>query len=73
MAIMAVKNPSTLKIKFNHGSDNNGKAIIRSKSFSNVKADASDDNLYAVTKALVALQDHDLYDVLKIDNTALSE
>lgn len=73
MAIMAVKNPSTLKIKFNHGSDTNGKAIIRSKSFANVKPDASDDNLYAVAKALVDLQDHDLYDVLKIDNTALSE
>lgn len=73
MAVISVKNPSTLKIKLNHGSDHNGKAIIKSKSYSSIKPDATIEDLYEVAKSIVSLQDHDLYDVVKIDNESLSE
>lgn len=73
MAIVTVKEPSSLKIRFNHGSDTNGKLVIRSKTFPNVKPDATSDALYAVAKSIASLQDHDIYEVIKLDNTSLSE
>lgn len=73
MAVIAVKEPSTLKMKFNQGNDDNGKAIIRSKSFANLKHDASNDAVHAVAKSLAGLQEYDLFEVAKVDNTTLSE
>lgn len=72
MAIV-IKNPSSLKIKFDHGLDENSKSIIRSKTFSGVKHDALVDDLYTVAEAIASLQEHDLSDVLKLDNSSLSK
>lgn len=73
MAVMEVREPSSLKIKFNYGSDTNGKAIIKSKTYSYVKADALAEDLFAVAKSLSGLCQHDLYDIARIDVTTLSE
>lgn len=73
MAIVSLKEPSSLKIKFNHGADTHGKAIIKTKSYPNVKPVASNDSLYAVAKALSNLQEHDLFDISRVDNTTLAE
>ncbi|RDY27420.1 DUF1659 domain-containing protein [Romboutsia weinsteinii] len=73
MAVISLKEPSSLKLKFNHGADTNGKAVIKTKSFANVKPTATNDDLYAVATSLSSLQEHDLYEVSKVDNTTLAE
>lgn len=72
MAILSVKNLSSIKLKLNYGVDLNGKAVVKSKTFPNVKADATDDSIFEVANALVKLQEHSLVYVIRVDNTSLS-
>ena len=67
-----LQNSSSLKLQFDKGMGTNGKAIIGSKTFHNLKVDAISDDILAVANALSALQKHDLYDVLKLDSTSIS-
>ena len=72
MAVVEMKNASTLKIKLNLGLVD-GKAKVSTKSFSYLKHDANIGDVYEVGQALVGLQKHDLVEILKIDNAILSE
>ena len=72
MAVSETKNPSALKIKFDCGLDNDGKTIVKSRTFSNVAAAATSQNILDVANALVGLQIHDVLEVLKQDNTILN-
>ena len=47
-----IKNGSSLKLQFNSGLGTNGKVIIKSKTFSNLKEDASADDVLAVATAI---------------------
>lgn len=71
MAVVEFKNPSSLKIILDLGLVD-GKAKTRSKSFSNLKHDAVLQDVYDVGVALMALQKHDVVDIIKVDNTTLS-
>lgn len=74
MSVKELKNPSSLKLKFDCGlDDSTGKTKVKSKTFSNIKHDASADNVYQVGEAIASLQNHDLLEVIKLDNTTLSE
>ena len=74
MAVVESKNPSSLKIRFDCGLDEiTGKSKVKSRSYSNVKASATGDDVYAVGAAIASLQEYDLLEVAKIDNTTLSE
>lgn len=55
-------NTGSLKLKINKGLDLNGKDIIVTKSFSNVKESASADDMEAVALAIGGLQKHDHYE-----------
>lgn len=68
-----IKNKSSLKLQFNRGLDLNGKPMTGSKTFSNLKENAAADDILAVANALGNLQKHDLYDIIKIDNTSITE
>ena len=72
MAI-ATKNPSGLKLRFEIGEDEvTGKVKVKSRTYSNVKPSAANDDLYAVGSIIASLQDYTLLEVAKIDNTTLS-
>lgn len=74
MSVIETKNLSSLRMRFDCGLDDiTGKRITKSKTFSNVNPDASGDNVYSVASAISSLQNHDLLEVAKIDNTTLSE
>lgn len=74
MAVNELKNPSSLKLKFDCGLDDlTGRTKVKSKTFSNIKNDASVDKVYEVGTAIASLQNHDLLEVIKLDNTTLSE
>ena len=70
MAVNESKNPSSLKIKLDLGMVD-GKTKVRSKTFSNLKPNASAQNVYDVAESLMALQKYDVLETIKVDNTTL--
>ena len=72
MPVSVTKNPSALKIKFDCGYDDNGKTIVKSRTFSNLKANAASQDVLDVAKALLGLCKHDALEILKQDNTILN-
>ena len=71
MAVTEMKNPSSLKIKLDLGVVD-GKTKVKNKSFTGVKPQASAQNVYDVGEALVSLQEYDVIEIAKIDNTTLA-
>lgn len=72
MAIIVTKNPSYLKLKFDCGKNDEGKTVVKTKSYGSVKPNAIDDNLYEVAESIASLQDHNLMGVFRVDNKELS-
>ena len=73
MAIISISNLSYIKVKFDHGTDLNGKRVIKTRTYSNVKSDASGQDIVTIVTSLAGLQQHTLGGINKIDNTSLSE
>lgn len=73
MAVVSTPNASSIKVKFDHGTDLNGDRVIKTKTFSSIKSDATDDNIMAVVNAISGLQKHTLSSTNRIDNSSLSE
>ena len=53
--------------------DLTGKTKVKTKTYSNVRPEASVDNLFEIGNKLANLQKHDLLEIAKIDNSTLSE
>lgn len=65
---------SRLQLTFEEGTDPvSGDPIYKTKSFNNVKLDATADQLLAITQALVPLQQMDLYSVKRNDTELITE
>jgi hypothetical protein len=73
MAVVPSKNLSSLKLYFDKGVDINSKRIMGTKTYSFVDPDAVDQDLMDVANALAGLSKYTLYNVVRIDNTSLSE
>lgn len=73
MAVVSIKNHSKLNVKLDLGKNNEGKVITKSKTFPNVNNEISNDDLMQVASALFGLQEYDVIDILRIDNTSISE
>lgn len=73
MAVVATSNASSLKIKFDHGTDLNGDRVIKTKTYGSIKSMSSNDDLMAIVNGLTALQQHSLGGTNRIDNCSLSE
>ena len=71
--VVEAKNPSSLRVKFDCGLGDNGKTIVKSRTYSNLKHDAKALDVYNVADALASLQQHDVLEIAKIDNTTLAE
>ncbi|MGL5558437.1 MAG: DUF1659 domain-containing protein [Paraclostridium dentum] len=63
---------SALRIKYDCGLGENGRTIVKTRSFSNVKPDAVAVNVYNVAEILNSLQKNDVLSVVRIDNTELT-
>lgn len=73
MAVTALKNPSGLKMVFNCGKDEKGNAIRKTKTYSNLRPEANDQDIYDVSVMMASLQENILIEVAKIDNTTIAE
>ena len=73
MAVIPTPNATSVKVKFDHGADVNGDRILKTKTLTNIKSSASDDDIMAVVNAIVGLQKHTLSATNRVDNSSLSE
>lgn len=71
MSVIEMKNPSSIKIKLDLGMED-GKTKTKSKTFSSIKANALAQDVYDVAESLMALQEYDVLEIAKIDNTTLA-
>ena len=74
MAVTVLNNPAGLRLKFDLGKDDStGKTKVKSKTFSNVKHSASNEDVYEVASAIESLQQYPVLEIAKIDNTTLAQ
>lgn len=71
MAVVKHAELSRLMIKVQTGVDATGKPVLRNRTFSGVKAAATDQDVYDVAAALSGLQEHAVDAVLREDNSKL--
>lgn len=71
MAVESRAYPSTLQLVYDMGTDDDGKKITRRRSYSNVKPDAVDQDLYDVAIALIGLQTNVANQILVNEKTEL--
>ena len=62
---------STMQIIYGTGMNEAGQATTKTRSFSNVKSDVIDQDLYDVALAIYGLQQNDLVRVTVVDKTEL--
>lgn len=72
MAVSESKETRKLKLELDGGM-NGDKQIIKSKTYSKVKVDAANEDIYAVGTSLAGLQDKTLLKVKKIEEMYLYE
>ena len=73
MDVISTPNATSVKVKFDHGADVNGDRIIKTKTLTNIKSSASNDDIMAVVNAISNLQKHTLSATNRVDNSSLSE
>ena len=74
MSVIEGKNPTSLRMKFDLGKDElTNKTKVKSKTYSNLKYNANNQDVYDVAQALMGLQDYPVLEVLKQDSTTLAE
>ena len=65
MAVTKISGNSALKLELQTGIDGFGNPKYRIKGFSNVKADAADEDLFEVAVGLGELQEHNLSNIFE--------
>lgn len=73
MAVVVTKNLSSLKLYLNKGLDENSKQITGTKTFNFVDAEANNEDLLEVANLIANLQKHDVYNIVRLDNSTLSQ
>ena len=73
MSVIVLNNPAGLRLKFDLGKDElTGNTKVKSKTFSNVKYNASNEDVYEVAISIESLQEYPVLEIAKIDNTTLA-
>lgn len=71
-SVSETKNPSSLKMKFDCGLGDNGRTIVKSRTYSNLKPEAKALDVYNIADAMASLQQHSVLEIVKQDNTGLN-
>ena len=73
MALVVNNLDSRLQIQVHLGIDGDGKNITRTKTFSRIKSEISDQDLYDVANSLANLQEHPTVFIRKVANAEYEE
>lgn len=71
MAVNSIPKSSKVKMEFHNGVNEYGKDILKPKTLSGVKIDATNEGLYSAMTSLSGLQSLPLVSVKRIDETEL--
>lgn len=73
MSVIEGKNPTSLRMKFDLGLDElTQKTKVKSKTYSNIKPEATSQDIFDVASALEHLQEFTVLEIVKIENTTLA-
>lgn len=67
MAIIANQADSKFKLVLDAGVDANNKPIVKNKTFANVKAATTNDNLFTIATSLAGLQSYGLKNIVRYE------
>jgi len=67
MTVITNAKESKLQLKFSMGLDSNGKEIIKTKTLTGIKTQATDQDVMDVATALVSLQSNPVADIVRVD------
>lgn len=73
MAVVSQARESKVKIKYINGVDVEGNNIVKTKTYSNIKAAAADEDVYAVADAMMDLQTKTVEEIARVDEEELVE
>lgn len=73
MAVQATKIKSDLVLRVITGQDEEGEDVLRTKTFSKVKTDATDQNVFDVANGIAAVLAHPVFEVKRVDSDLLEE
>lgn len=73
MAVVSQPRESRLRIKYIDGVDVEGNNVIKTKTYSKVKAAAADADVYAVADAMMGLQSKTVDEIARLDEEELVE
>ncbi len=73
MAVVTIPLGSRIQLRLRTGFTEEGKPILRTRSYANLKSSAADEDLYQTGLELVGMQDHDLEIIRRIDEMELEE
>ena len=71
MAVESRPMNSTLQLTYDLGTDGDGKNLVRRRSYSNVKVDAADQDLFDVAAAISGLQSYPISQIQVTDRKHL--
>ena len=73
MSVIEGKNPTSLRMKFDLGLDETtNKTKVKSKTYSNIRPEASSQDIYDVAVKLKSLQEYEVLEICMIENTTLA-
>lgn len=73
MAVIINPMDSKLKIKYQIGVDDNGNSKYKTKTYSNIKTEAMDEDVFAVAQSLANLQQYMVEDFRRVDEKEIAE
>ena len=73
MAVLETPLGGTLRISLETGFDEEGKPILKNRSFNNLKPTATNQDVFDIANLFVDLQEHALSAILRIDQIHLDE
>ncbi|OPL11777.1 MAG: hypothetical protein AVO34_07890 [Firmicutes bacterium ML8_F2] len=73
MPVNTIPVTARLQLRLNTGLDENFNPVFRTRSYSNVKSSADNENLYALAQELGGLQVHTVDAVRRVDEYELEE
>ena len=73
MSVIEGKNPTSLRMKFDLGLDETtNKTKVKSKTYSNIRRDATSQDIYDVATKIESLQEYAVIEICRIENTTLA-
>ena len=73
MSVIEAKNPTSLRMKFDLGLDETtNKTKVKSKTYSNIRFEATNQDIYDVATKIESLQEYAVFEICKIENTTLA-